>query len=158
MTCGLSALDEEQAPGGGMGFPAWPPGQPLHPVPPAEAPCGLPPTEESSEVRAQSPCPVPGLLAGCCLTLIQPVGRVHPCPSPLPACMAAASSSCSAAAGQLMCRLLRGPSWSWVDVVALPPSSLCCGGLWLPASQWMQKPRLTPADATSSHLPRCFSH
>ena len=50
-----------------------------------------------------------------------------------------------------------GPSWSWVDVVALPPSSLCCGGLWLPASQWMQKPRLSPADATSSHLPRCFS-
>lgn len=76
-----------------MGFPAWPPGQPLHPVPPAEAPCGLPPTEESSEVRAQSPCPVPRLLAGCCLTLIQPVGRVWQ--PPFPRVLLQLDSSCA---------------------------------------------------------------
>ena len=60
-----------------------------------------------------------------------------------------------ATTGWLMCAVSSEgrSSWSWVDVVALLPSPLCCAGLWLPTSQWMQKPRLTPADATSLTCP-----
>lgn len=68
VACGLSAWMESRL-RGGMGFPPGP--RDSRTVLPAEAPCGLPPTELG--VRGQSPCPVPGLLAGCCLTLTPPV-------------------------------------------------------------------------------------
>lgn len=143
-----------------MGFPAWPPGQPLHAVPPAEAPCGLPPTEESSEVRGQSPCPVPGLLAGCCLTLTPPVGRVHPCPSPLPTRRAATSSSCSAAAGRLTCSV----PWEGRSLLGLGR----CGGFasQLPVLWWAVASCVLVGAEAQTHPgrrrllapARCFSH
>lgn len=149
----------KQAPRGSVGLPAWPPGWLLHPVPPAEAPCGLLPTEESSEVRAHSPCPVPGLLAGCCLTHIQPVGRVYPCPFPPPARMAAASSSCCHDWMAHVRCLLRGQvilELGRCGGFAAQPLVLC----WAVASY-------VPVDAEAQthtsrrhllDLPRCFSH
>lgn len=140
---------------GRYGVPAWP-GTAVARCAPCRGSCGLPPTEESSGEGDQSPCPVPGLLAGCCLTLTPPVRT----------CSSLPISSAHSKGSHLFLVLCRGwarlhvlcpgawsPSWGWATSVALPASSCAVVGCGFLRPCGCRKPRLTPAGAASRTCP-----